>query len=237
MKNKFIILTIILALSLSLSGCEASKAPEPFPESNNQANLDYQPSDDVEVKSPVIDWWKLYKNNNKTNTVTIQVSNPNNFAIGFKYDLVFYKNDIVVKTEKNWAMTGIDANDAGIIYGDIKIPSSDSVDRIELENIETTKFEWKTINGTFEKTFIDKDQQYFDVTFKEKPNHTEIWAVLYNDINKNKKIEANEFVAMGALAPFINILELKGEITIPIPDEQYNYTDYEIYCFAFTTKN
>lgn len=232
--KKIFIMLFIVALCLMLTGC-GTKTPNDSDSGN--MNNEYTDYEEEKIKEPVVDWWKMYKNTNKTNCVTLQVSNPNNFPIQFSYDLVYYKNNEVVKTENKWAMTGIDALGTGIIYGDIKIPSSSEVDNVKLENIEVSKFEWKTLKSTFKKSFIDNEVQYFDAEFSEKPSHTEIWVVLYSDNNKDKKVQADEFVQMGLLAPFVNILEEKGQIHIPTPSERIMYTDYQIYCFAFKTEN
>lgn len=221
---KKIIMSMFI-FTLLLTGCsnKETKLEEPI-------NNEYI---EEEILNPTVEWFKLYKGNDNRNCVTLEVKNPNNFAIGFSYDLVFYKDDNVVKTESNWAMTGIGANKTGIIYGDIKIPSSTEADRVEIENIYATRFEWKTIEGTFNKTFIDNEVQYFDVKYSEKPDHTEIWVVLYNDLNGNNNVEENEFVNMGLLAPYVSILDTKGEIHIPSRSEGYDYTDYKIYNFSF----
>lgn len=237
MKKTTIMLIFVVTLCLLLTGCGVETPSDENFENNEAVSYEYSDLDEEEIKEPVVDWWKVYKNINKVNCVTLQVSNPNKFPIQFSYDLVYYKNNQVVKTENHWAMTCIEPNKSGIIYGHIDIPSPDNVDRVELENIDVSKFEWKLLSGTFTKTFIDKGVQHFDVKFPESPRHTEIWAVLYNDTNADKKIQANEFVEMGILAPFVGIYEKEGEIQIPVPDERLMYTDYQIYCVAFTTES
>lgn len=234
--KKIIIVTLLIAvLCFTMTGCGTNQ-PNKKTENMGSGNYEYTDSDELEIKKPVVDWWKLYKDINKTNCVTLQVSNPNSFPIQFTYDLVFYKNNEVVKTESHWAMTGLEHSEPGIIYGDIKIPSSSDVDKVELENVEVSKFEEKVLKATYKKSYIDNQVQYFDVTFSGKPEYTEVWVALYNDTNKDKKVQASEFIQMGLLAPFVGIYETKGEIYIPISDEILTFTDYKIYSFAFTRK-
>lgn len=235
MKKISVILALVLALCLCLTGCGEKKKPAEPANAGvaNEQGAYESDGEDGELKTPVVDWWKLYKGTDKRNCVTLQVSNPNSEPIGFSYDLVFYKGDEVVKTETNWAMTCIEPGKTGIIYGDIDIPAANEVDKVTIENVEATVFEWTPITGTFTKAGIDNGSQYFDVKFPKAPRHTEIWVVLYNDTNGDKKVQADEFVNMGALAPFIGIYETEGQIHIPVSDEILTYTDYEIYCLAF----
>lgn len=235
MKKIIMMMGLVISLCFTIYGCGENNQFNRNPEGIDTEN--YQDNSEIEIMNPVVDWWKLYKGIDKRNCVTLQVTNPNNFPIQFSYDLVYYKNNEVVKTETKWAMTGIDSNKAGIIYGDIDIPSSNAVDRIELENVEVTKFEWKVLQGTFEKSFIDNGIQYFDVKFSDKPDHVEIWVVLYNDLNNDKKVQKNEFVGMGLLAPFVGIYETEGKIKIPLSSDLLNYTNYGIYSFALMRKD
>lgn len=231
MKRLAALIALLLALCLVLTGCGGNGGHGGDDGHGGYDNPDY--GDEDTIKDPVIDWWKVYIDTAKNKCVTVQVSNPNNFPIQFSYDLVFYKDNQVVQTESFWAMTGLAPDKPGIIYGDYKMPSPSEVDDVRLENIQATKFEWRLIEGTFTETFIERGQQYFDIKFPEKPDSTEIWAVLYNDTNNDGKVQAEEFVAMGALAFFDSIYEQEGELTLPLPDDGFMYTDYQIYCLAF----
>lgn len=245
MKKLTIIITLMVLLCMALSGC-GEKTPSAGQTGNSHYNSGdkqhasnnltedntYDDSEEDSIKDPVVDWWKVYKDSNKTNCVTLQVSNSNSFPIGFNFVLVFYKDNEVVKTEDMWAVTCVEPDKPGIIYGDIDIPSSAEVDRVELENIEASKFAWKVLDSKFTKSFIDNGKQYFNATFSDTPRQTEIWVALYNDKNGDKKVQKDEFVQMGLLAPFVGIYEKEGEISVAVPDD--TFSDYQIYCLAFS---
>lgn len=223
---------ILIILSLFLvTGCNDNNTNNEINNNENNKNNENNQKNE-QLKDPIIEWCQLY-NPNGFNTITCVMSNPNKVDIDVTYDLVFYKDEKEVARQEAWSNFQVSPKHNDVIWGNVDIPRASDVDEVKMENIIVSKAYNKSIDAEIKYIETIEDKAYFSVNSKTKPTVNDVWILLYNDKNKNKKCDKGELV----ITELHSILEKETKISVDtdVVSSVYgiDYNEYEIYYNAY----
>lgn len=210
---------LVILCCFFLFGCESVNN-----ENLNQEPANYDQSD--VLMEPKLEWCQLY-NPNGFNTVTCVVSNPNEDDIDITYDLVYYKDKKEVARSEQFANFNISSEHNALIWANNDIPKNTDVDMVVMENIEVVKSYNQSIDATYNYVGITDNKAYFDFEFTKKPTLASVWFVLYNDNNKNNKLDQGEIVVTSIASTTNQKDKLYFETDV------FKYTNYEVFYEAY----